>query len=129
MRSIAKRIFVSKNCASSDHPWKLTTGETRSPPLRVESLDSPLGSIPGVDLADVEPARHSAPELDAPRSHEEARPVWRPRNRLAGKSLFSLGDAIVEVARTSHRLALSRRPRADLAPARARRKVGVGFGV
>src|SRR5262245_16343577 len=120
---------VKKNCALSDSGLKSHDRKTRSPALRVEPLDSPRCSIPDIDLTDVEPARHSPPELDASRRDEKARPVRRPLNRLARETLLSLGDAIVEVGRTGHGLALRRRPRADLAPPRSGREIRVSFGV
>ena len=47
----------------------------------------------------------------------------------AGETLLHLGDARVEIARARHRTALNRRPRADLAPPRARREILVRLGV
>src|SRR5213076_2279809 len=51
----------------------------------------------------------------------------RTRYRDALVLRLEVCDAVLEVARASHRSALARRPRADLAPASARREVRVRF--
>ena len=69
------------------------------------------------------------PELDRARDDAESGPVRRPRHGHARESRLDLGDARLEIARVLDRPALLRRPRADLAAARARREVRVRLGV
>ena len=74
--------------------------------------------------------RNRAPYQNSMRSGRTtiAAPVRRTRHRDAFEALLELGDARFERAAIRQRLRLQRRPRADLAAARARREIRVGFG-
>src|SRR5947209_20277102 len=93
--------------------------------LRVEHLRAPAVAVARVDQPLVEAALALVPELDALRYQPEARPVRRPRHRTIREARLDLAQPLVECARVLHRLALPRRPRAELAASRARREVRV----
>ena len=82
-----------------------------------------------VELAVVQPARPRGPELDRVGHDAEAGPERRPRHGVAGKFRFALADGRFERLAAVERLALARRPGADLTLARARGEVGVGLAV
>src|SRR6185503_12537388 len=92
-----------------------------------ENLHRPSVAGYPIQLAPVEPTRHAFPELDALRSEAKPGPVWRTRNDLFLEPLLELGDAGFQLPFTRDDAALLRRPCADLAAARPRAEVRVGF--
>src|SRR5204863_6432631 len=66
-------------------------------------------------------------ELDLDRDHAIAAPVRGTRDLALAIGRFDLREAAVEIAAARNHGALVRRPRADLAAARARREVRIRF--
>ena len=62
-------------------------------------------------------------------THAEAGPARRARHVAAFELALDLGQALLEGLARVQRLRLQRRPRAELAAARARGEIGVGLGV
>src|ERR671926_1709194 len=78
-------------------------------------------------MSHVEAARLVDPELDPVRHEAKAGPVRWASDRAVGKFRLELGEPALQLRWVAQRLALERRPGADLAAARARREVGVRF--
>ena len=91
----------------------------------VEHVRSPAVAFANVDVPLVQTARHAAPELDAMRNQPKAGPVRRTRDVLALEARLDVAHARLEITRSLDRPALLRRPRADLAPARAAGEVRI----
>ncbi len=77
----------------------------------------------------METARAALPELEDLGDQQPPAPVRRTGHVGPGEALLDGGDEALELGPVGDHLALRRRPRADLARARARGEVGVARGV
>src|SRR5688572_15309792 len=82
-----------------------------------------------VDFPIVEPAGTAAPELEPARHAPVAGPERGTCDHLAFEPFSEFGDTRFELRAADEPIALTRRPRADLAVARARREVCVRLEV
>jgi hypothetical protein len=114
-------------------PWHCRERRRPDPAARCSGKQQALAPLRvGIDL--VAPALMQAelravPELDATRHHAQPTPAFRSRHIAAGKTRFGGGHARIEFLARGQGARLQRRPRADLAHARARGEVGIGLAV
>src|SRR3954471_2047122 len=97
--------------------------------LRKQQRAGPLTAGALEDDALVKAGDIAGPELDGRGDHAVAAPERRPGHDRAGKARLNRLDLLVEPRARGERLALPRRPRADLRAARPRREIRIRLGV
>ena len=95
----------------------------------VEALNPPAAADLAVAQPVVQPVRPALPELDLHRADPKAAPPGRPGHVATGESArVTMATCSVEPGPAGQRLALSRRPGAELGPERAGLEIGVRLG-